>query len=140
MLLQARIVPDPARKSIDAVSAVQMRRSRNVYSANIQRVRAVTPRICLRCEITFRSLRNKHKSHDLPSLCLAYVVDVAHGFGPMHHVYTGNVSDGGERPEASGAIEGLLDRIGISLDTGTLTPPKASAVLDDTPQPHVPSA
>ena len=68
------------------------------------------------------------------------MVDAAHGLDPMHHVYTGNVSDGGERPEASGGIAGRPDPIGISLDTGTLTPPKASAVLDDTPQPHVPSA
>lgn len=58
----------------------------------------------------------------------------------MHHVYTGNVSDGGERLEASGGIAGRLDRIGISLDTGTRTPSKASAVLHDTPQLHVPSA
>ena len=58
----------------------------------------------------------------------------------MHHVYPypGNVIDDGERPEASGGIAGRLDPIGISLDTGALT--KASAVLDDTPQPHVPSA
>lgn len=60
----------------------------------------------------------------------------------MHHVYpyTGNVSDGGERPEDFGGIAGRLDRIGTSLDTGALTMAEASAVLGDTPQPYVPSA
>ena len=45
--------------SIDAVSAVQMQRSRNVFSANILRMRAATPRIWLRCAIAFGKLCGK---------------------------------------------------------------------------------